>query len=60
MRNIKWEYKLVYVHDSDVNAKVKILNEAGEEGWEYTGEKTDTGFGHDYLMKRDISVSSNQ
>jgi hypothetical protein len=49
----KWEYLQAYVSDERVSDVILILNEYGADGWEFTGQTEDTGFGALYLMKRE-------
>jgi hypothetical protein len=52
-----WEYDYVYVTDCEDldNVTLRMLNDAGKQGWEFTGNERDTGYGTLYLMKRSIS-----
>lgn len=53
----QWEYSKIYIKDEDYGEELDGLNEAGAEGWEFTGHVADTGFGMVYFMKREISDS---
>lgn len=56
---IKYEYDYVTISDREafINVEGKNLeklNEAGAEGWRFTGHAEDTGTGMRYLMEREI------
>ena len=52
-----WEYNFVKIPDEEYPNHIEHLNNAGKEGWEFTGHVNDTGYGVEYLMKRKV-VSS--
>ncbi|MEK7603665.1 MAG: hypothetical protein AAB461_00915 [Patescibacteria group bacterium] len=47
--SVKWEYKIVSEGYPEI--LIKVLNEAGEEGWEAVGITT-TAYCLDVLLKR--------
>lgn len=49
-----WEYMNVSVKDDQWDKSLILLNEAGAQGWEFTGLVEDTGYARLFLMKRRI------
>lgn len=46
-----WEYKYVSIKD-DLYGSVDLLNDAGRDGWRFTGHTEDTGYAKMFLMER--------
>ena len=50
-----WEYCMVIVPDHEYEREIELLNNAGKDGWEFTGYTSDTGWAKEFLMKRKVN-----